>query len=101
MPCWRIPQWSKDSIIFLHEDDLMKTTAAVRDPVCDMDIDPATAAARTVHDGETYYFCSTHCKEKFDSNPRQYTASESHSLKTEAHAAHHGDHEHGAPHESK
>ena len=37
-----------------------------------MDIEPATAAGRTEHKEQTYYFCGSKCKEKFDLNPEQY-----------------------------
>jgi len=50
----------------------MKNTTAVKDPVCGMDIEAATAAGRTEHKGQTYYFCGSSCKEKFDRNPEQY-----------------------------
>ena len=40
-----------------------------RDPVCGMDVDPARAAARSEYRGRTYYFCSPHCKEEFDTAP--------------------------------
>ena len=32
-----------------------------------MDVDPATAAGSHEHEGQTYYFCSLHCLEKFRS----------------------------------
>ena len=51
---------------------IMKNTTAVKDPVCGMDVEPATAAGRTEHKGQTYYFCGSKCKEKFDFNPEQY-----------------------------
>ena len=50
----------------------MNTTTAVKDPVCGMDVEAATAAGRTQHKGQTYYFCSSNCKAKFDINPEQY-----------------------------
>ncbi len=50
----------------------MKTTTAVKDPVCGMDIEAATAAGRTEYQGQTYYFCNANCKKKFDINPAQY-----------------------------
>ena len=53
----------------------MNSTTAVKDPVCGMDVEPATAAGRTEHKGQTYYFCGSKCKEKFDFNPEQYLAS--------------------------
>ncbi|HYM12997.1 MAG TPA: heavy metal translocating P-type ATPase, partial [Bryobacterales bacterium] len=37
----------------------------VKDPICGMDVDPATAAGKYEHNGQTYYFCSRHCLEKF------------------------------------
>jgi Cu+-exporting ATPase len=42
------------------------------DPVCDMRVDPATAAAPAVHQGQTYYFCNTHCLERFKADPERY-----------------------------
>jgi len=50
----------------------MKTITTVRDPVCGMDIDPASDAGHTDHKGQTYHFCGSTCKEKFDHNPEQY-----------------------------
>ena len=50
----------------------MTNTTAVKDLVCGMDVEPATAAARSEYQGETYYFCGARCKEKFDLNPGQY-----------------------------
>jgi P-type Cu+ transporter len=43
-----------------------------RDPVCGMEINTHDAADTSQHEGETYYFCSTNCKEKFEQNPQQY-----------------------------
>jgi len=37
-----------------------------------MDVDAATAAGRTEHKGQSYYFCGSKWKEKFDANPEQY-----------------------------
>ena len=50
----------------------MQHATAVKDPVCGMDVEPATAAARTEHAGQTYYFCGAKCKEKFDLKPEQF-----------------------------
>jgi P-type Cu+ transporter len=36
------------------------------DPVCGMTVTHATAAATSVRDGVTYYFCSVGCKERFE-----------------------------------
>ena len=51
----------------------MSSATAVKDPVCGMDIETDTAAGRTEHKGQTYYFCGLKCKEKFDRNPEQYS----------------------------
>ena len=44
----------------------------VRDPVCGMDIDPATAAGQSEYKGQVYYFCSLGCKKSFDKDPEKY-----------------------------
>jgi YHS domain-containing protein len=57
----------------MYEGEItMKTTAAVKDCVCGMDIEAATAAGRSEYKGQTYYFCGAKCKQKFDLNPEQY-----------------------------
>src|SRR6266851_3697714 len=44
----------------------------VRDPVCGMSVDPATAKHRIEHAGRTYFFCSRGCRDKFAADPAQY-----------------------------
>ncbi len=44
----------------------------VKDPVCGMTVDPATAKHHTVHDGQGYWFCSAGCREKFIVDPERY-----------------------------
>ena len=61
---------------------IMKSTTAMKDPVCGMDVDTATAAGRTEHNGQTYYFCGSKCKEKFDLNPEQYVGKSAGTLKS-------------------
>src|SRR6185312_16683042 len=46
--------------------------AQVRDPVCGMMVDPATAKFRASEGGLTYYFCSAGCQSKFLANPAAY-----------------------------
>ena len=46
-----------------------------KDPVCGMNVDPGTAAGQYEHRGKTYYFCCTHCLEKFRVDPQKYLAS--------------------------
>jgi len=50
----------------------MKTITTVKDPVCGMEIQAATAAGHTEFKGQKYHFCGSKCKEKFDLNPAQY-----------------------------
>jgi len=47
-------------------------TATVADPVCGMQVDPATAEHTATHDGETYYFCASRCRDKFIGDPEGY-----------------------------
>jgi YHS domain-containing protein len=42
------------------------------DPVCKMEVNPASAEAQSQYQGQTFYFCSVECKRKFDAHPEQY-----------------------------
>lgn len=42
------------------------------DPVCKMEINPENAAGQGEFKGETFYFCSPTCKEKFDAAPEKF-----------------------------
>ncbi len=66
----------------------------VKDPVCRMTVDPATARHKAEHAGATYYFCSAGCREKFFAEPERFLAQASAHAGC-AHAAHEG-HDHGA-----
>ncbi len=46
--------------------------ATVKDPICDMDVDPATAAGSYEYKGVIYYFCCESCLEKFRASPEEY-----------------------------
>lgn len=48
----------------------------VNDPVCGMQVDPQKAAAQSVFQGQTYYFCSSVCKGMFDREPEKYAVQE-------------------------
>ena len=45
---------------------------AEQDPVCGMMVEPLKAAATSVYNGKTYYFCSRGCKVVFDRDPDKY-----------------------------
>jgi P-type Cu+ transporter len=44
-----------------------------QDPVCGMQVNEEQAAGKSEYRGQTYYFCSTRCKQQFDQNPDRYT----------------------------
>ena len=48
------------------------TPALERDPVCGMNVNPATAKHTHEHAGKTYYFCCAGCANKFKANPQGY-----------------------------
>jgi P-type Cu+ transporter len=48
--------------------------ALERDPVCGMNVNPATAKHACKHGGLDYYFCSAGCAEKFEADPPKYLA---------------------------
>jgi len=54
-----------------REEDSMAT---VKDRVCGMEIDPATAAASEEYRGQTYYFCSENCHRQFVATPERFSA---------------------------
>jgi Cu+-exporting ATPase len=51
------------------------------DPVCKMTINKDDAAGTSTHAGVTYHFCSTACKDKYDTNPESFTGEETNSAK--------------------
>ena len=53
----------------------METTTH-KDPVCGMQIEAADAAGQSEYQGQTIYFCSSSCKERFDAEPTRFNTSE-------------------------
>ena len=43
-----------------------------KDLVCNMEVDPNTAAGKTEYKGQTYYFCAPGCKVAFEKDPEKY-----------------------------
>jgi P-type Cu+ transporter len=43
-----------------------------KDPVCGMTVDPGRAAAQSVYDSKTFYFCCQNCATKFAASPEKY-----------------------------
>jgi Cu+-exporting ATPase len=50
----------------------------LKDPVCGMSVEPATAKHRAEYGGETYYFCSAGCHEKFIAGPGRFLGDDLH-----------------------
>jgi len=44
----------------------------VKDPVCGMSVDAATAALSIDNGGKTFYFCSKNCGDAFAADPSRY-----------------------------
>jgi Cu+-exporting ATPase len=47
---------------------MKETKTETKDPICGMTVDEATAL-HAERNGETFYFCSDHCRSKFLSAP--------------------------------
>lgn len=47
---------------------MKESKTETKDPICGMRVD-ATTAIHAERDGETFYFCSDHCRQKFLSTP--------------------------------
>ncbi|HER35053.1 MAG TPA: heavy metal translocating P-type ATPase, partial [Halothiobacillaceae bacterium] len=48
------------------------TKQHVTDPVCGMQVDPATSEHRSEYQGETFHFCSAHCQTRFEDDLERY-----------------------------
>ena len=62
-----------------------------------MEVDPATAAGRSVHEGQIHYFCSAACRQKFEEEPARFAeggAAQRGKTDDESRAA--GNHDHGS-----
>ncbi|HEY4677777.1 MAG TPA: heavy metal-binding domain-containing protein, partial [Candidatus Angelobacter sp.] len=44
----------------------------MKDPVCNMDVDPTAARGSAEYKGQTYYFCSPGCVKRFNADPEKY-----------------------------
>jgi Cu+-exporting ATPase len=52
-------------------------SSLVKDPVCGMSVDPATAKHKAEHGGATYHFCSAGCRENFVAEPMRFVGAAS------------------------
>ena len=60
------------------------------DPVCGMQVEKANAPASATFGGERFFFCSDHCRERFEGQPQRYARAGIHD--DPEHAGHHGHH---------
>src|SRR4051794_23971265 len=75
----------------MKEQQSSATSAAVKDPVCGMDVHARTAQQHEENDGVDYYFCSAHCRAKFVADPAAYRFDRrsDHPIGVAHHHAHH------------
>ena len=71
-----------------HNRDTKENSAAIKDPVCGMEVNP-DSQYRVRHDGRDVLFCSEHCKHKFEADPDAWA------VKSEVEASDESHHEHG------
>lgn len=50
--------------------------AEAMDVVCGMVVEMSSAPAQTILEDETFYFCSTDCRDTFEDNPERYASQE-------------------------
>ncbi len=67
------------------------------DPVCGMTVEPAAAAASVEHDGQTIYFCSKHCAERFRREPDAFAGRSTSAGPAASHGGHSCCSGHGKP----
>ncbi|HKP38890.1 MAG TPA: heavy metal translocating P-type ATPase [Pyrinomonadaceae bacterium] len=53
-----------------RESEQLKATSI--DPVCGMAAGPESAGGAYEYKGQTYYFCSPHCRQKFQADPERF-----------------------------
>ncbi len=56
------------------ELSMNKNVHNVTDPVCGATLRPKEVHTRAEHLSQTFYFCSTVCKEAFERKPEMYTS---------------------------
>ena len=71
---------------------ILGTGVREKDPVCGMTVDPSKAAAKQEFQGNTYYFCSKRCAERFAKEPDKFLSAPGISGTETAHS---GDRAHG------
>src|SRR5213594_1120176 len=73
---WRFVTTGGIEMLRAHARRPQPGAQLVRDPVCGMSVDPATATQQADFGGETYYFCSAGCRSVFEGDPSRYVVRE-------------------------
>lgn len=60
-----------DRILWLEDGEFRSMTEMATDPVCGMAVEREDAP-HVRHDGETFFFCSTACRDEFAADPRRF-----------------------------
>jgi len=63
-----------DRVLWLEDGQFKEMVTMATDPVCGMAVEREKAAAATVFDGATYYFCSRGCRSEFETEPKRFRA---------------------------
>jgi len=79
---WRFVTTGGVEMLRAHSRRPDEGATLVRDPVCGMTVDPATATEKAEYGGETYHFCSAACRSAFDKDPARYAAQPVHESHT-------------------
>jgi Cu+-exporting ATPase len=75
-------QLSRKKEIVPHGEMIAAPQGEFIDPVCGMSVAPETAAGKYDFQGETFYFCSTGCLNKFKQNPPNFLEKKKEETKT-------------------
>jgi Cu+-exporting ATPase len=68
----------------------LKLRRGAKEPDSGMTVDRHKTPHRSEHAGKTVYFCSAHCKARFDEDPERYLGARE--APVLAHAGEHGQH---------
>lgn len=60
--------------LYRNRDRFGGGSGYAKDPVCGMQVEAGHAPAAAVHHGQRVYFCSGHCRDKFDKDPDRHLA---------------------------
>jgi uncharacterized protein len=71
---WRFVTTGGIEMLRAHARRPAAGATMVRDPVCGMNVDPATAKETVTYMGATHFFCSAGCRSTFEKDPSRYTS---------------------------